>query len=33
MNGYQYKKYEKAAFWAAALVIVIGAVIGLTSLL
>jgi Mn2+/Fe2+ NRAMP family transporter len=33
MNGYQYKKYEKAAFWAAALVIVVGAVIGLTSLL
>jgi Mn2+/Fe2+ NRAMP family transporter len=33
MNGYQYKKYEKAAFWAAALVIVAGGILGLTSLL
>jgi Mn2+/Fe2+ NRAMP family transporter len=33
MNGYQYKKYEKVAFWAAALVIVAGGILGLTSLL
>jgi manganese transport protein len=33
MNGYHYKKYEKAAFWAAALIIVAGGILGLTSLL
>jgi len=33
MNGYHYKKYEKAAFWAAALIIVVGGILGLTSLL
>jgi len=33
MNGYHYKKYEKAAFWAAALVIVAGGILGLASLL
>jgi hypothetical protein len=33
MNGYHYKKYERAAFWAAALVVVAGGIIGLTSLL
>jgi Mn2+/Fe2+ NRAMP family transporter len=33
MNGYHYKNYEKAAFWAAALVIVAGGILGLTSLL
>jgi len=33
MNGYQYKKYEKAAFWAATLIIVAGGIIGLTSLI
>jgi Mn2+/Fe2+ NRAMP family transporter len=33
MNGYHYKKYEKVAFWAAALVIVAGGILGLTSLL
>jgi hypothetical protein len=33
MNGCHYKKYEKAAFWAAALIIVTAGVLGLTSLL
>jgi Mn2+/Fe2+ NRAMP family transporter len=33
MNGYHYKKYEKAAFWAAALIIVTAGILGLTSLL
>jgi Mn2+/Fe2+ NRAMP family transporter len=33
MNGYHYRKYEKVAFWAAALVIVAGGILGLTSLL
>jgi hypothetical protein len=31
MNRYHYKKYEKVAFWAAALVIVTGGILGLTS--
>ena len=33
MNGYNSKKYEKVAFWAAALVIVAGGILGLTSFL
>jgi len=33
MNGYHYKKYEKAAFWAAAFVIVVGGILGLASIL
>jgi len=33
MNGCHYKKYEKIAFWAAALIIVTAGVLGLTSLL
>jgi hypothetical protein len=33
MNGYHYKKYEKLAFWAAALIIVAGGILGLTSIL
>jgi Mn2+/Fe2+ NRAMP family transporter len=33
MNGYQYKKYEKIALWAAALVVVTGGILGLISLL
>jgi len=33
MNGYHYKKYEKAVFWAAALIVVAGGILGLTSLL
>jgi Mn2+/Fe2+ NRAMP family transporter len=33
MNGCQYKKYEKVAFWTAALVIVACGILGLTSIL
>jgi hypothetical protein len=33
MNGCQYKKPEKAAYWAAALIIVATGILGLTSLL
>jgi len=33
MNGYHYKKYEKVAFWAAALIIIAGGILGLASLL
>jgi Mn2+/Fe2+ NRAMP family transporter len=33
MNGYHYKKYEKEAFWAAALIIIAGGILGLASLL
>jgi Mn2+/Fe2+ NRAMP family transporter len=33
MNGSQYKKYEKVAYWAAALIIVITGILGLTSIL
>jgi hypothetical protein len=33
MNGYQYGKREKAAYWVAALMIVAGGLLGLTSLL
>jgi Mn2+/Fe2+ NRAMP family transporter len=33
MNGYHYKHYEKAAFWAAALIIVAGGLLGLASLI
>ena len=33
MNGSHYKKYEKAAYWAAALIIVVTGVLGLTSIL
>jgi Mn2+/Fe2+ NRAMP family transporter len=33
MNGCHYKKYEKAAFWAAALIIIATGILGLTSLL
>jgi manganese transport protein len=33
MNGYQSKKYEKLAFWAAALIVVAGGILGLTSML
>jgi Mn2+/Fe2+ NRAMP family transporter len=33
MNGHHYKKYEKAAFWAAALIIVVGGVLGLAALI
>jgi Mn2+/Fe2+ NRAMP family transporter len=33
MNGCHYKRYEKAAFWAAALIIVTAGILGLTSLL
>ena len=33
MNGCQYKKPEKAAYWAAALIIVTAGILGLTSLL
>jgi len=33
MNGCQYKKSEKAAYWAAALIIVTAGILGLTSLL
>jgi Mn2+/Fe2+ NRAMP family transporter len=33
MNGYHYKRYEETAFWAAALVVVAGGILGLTSLL
>jgi Mn2+/Fe2+ NRAMP family transporter len=33
MNGHHYGKYEKAVFWAAALIIVVGAILGLSSLL
>jgi Mn2+/Fe2+ NRAMP family transporter len=33
MNGFHYKRYEKAAFWAAALIIVTAGILGLTSLL
>ncbi len=33
MNGNQYKKYEKIAFWIAALIVVAGGIIGLLGLL
>lgn len=33
MNGNQYKKYEKVAFWAAAAIVMMGGVLGLMSLL
>ena len=33
MNGFHYKEYEKVAFWAAAIVIVAGGILGLTSIL
>ena len=33
MNGCQYKKYEKLAFWAAALIVVAGGLLGVVTLL
>jgi hypothetical protein len=33
MNGHHYGKYEKAVFWTAALIIIVGAILGLSSLL
>jgi Mn2+/Fe2+ NRAMP family transporter len=33
MNGNQFKKYEKIAFWAAALIVVAGGLLGIFSLL
>ena len=33
MNGFQYKKYEKLAFWAAALIVIAGGVLGVVTLL
>jgi Mn2+/Fe2+ NRAMP family transporter len=33
MNGHHYEKYEKVAFWTAALIIVAGGILGLSSLL
>jgi Mn2+/Fe2+ NRAMP family transporter len=33
MNGSQYKKYEKLAFWVAALIVVAGGLIGVLSML
>jgi len=33
MNGNQYKKYEKIAFWIAVLVVVVGGILGLSSIL
>jgi manganese transport protein len=33
MNGHQYKKYERIAFWAASLIVVVGGILGLMSLL
>jgi hypothetical protein len=33
MNGYEYKKNEKIAFWVAALIVIVGGVLGLITLL
>ena len=33
MNGYQYKKYDKVAFWVAALIVIVGGILGLTAVL
>ena len=33
MNGHQYKKYERIAFWVAASIVIVGGILGLTSLL
>jgi len=33
MNGFQYKKYEKLAFWAAALIVIAGGVLGVMTML
>jgi Mn2+/Fe2+ NRAMP family transporter len=33
MNGFQYKKYEKLAFWAAALIVIAGGLLGVMTML